>query len=279
MEQPKYCYVDDSIHDSLGFIALAFIFSNFDLDEVVQSALRLSGFDPSCEEYKSGVRMDGNSAMQAARSALTKVIREHAQVGIVFAVRNHDVPLGRQCLQALQSILIRNGISPKGLRVHIDQGIFSSCRQAFDIQSKFQFLSSISLFPCEKSHECRGIQIADLVAHSLSQVVREGITGDPKAVYVGGPNSGYESDVMLPLSDFILAGFCYSILRRRLIQEGSEFDPATDPLIFELDEDTTSYGLNPEILGWGVQVSQKAPDAVRYAVSKMLGRIWLGCMH
>jgi hypothetical protein len=113
----------------------------------------------------------------------------------------------------------------------------------------------------------------------LSQVVREGITGDIRAVDVGGPNSGYEGDAILPLSDIILAGFRYSILRRGLVQEGDEFDPATDPLLFELDEDTTSYGLNPETLGWGVQVSQKVPDDVRYAVSKMLGRIWLGCMH
>lgn len=279
MFRPKYCYVDDSIHDNFDFIALAFVFSDIDLDDYVQSALKAANLDPASAEYKSGVRMDRNPAMQIARDGLIRVVRNHVKVGLVIAQRHHDASLGRQCMQALQSILIRNGISPKDLRVHVDEGIFTSRAQAAQIAQKFIFLSEISLFPCEKSHVCRGIQVADLVAHTLSQVVRDGVSESPRLIDAGGAANGYEEGEMLLLSDLLIAGFGYSMLRRSMVLEGQEFDPATDPIILALDEDATSYGLYPEALGWGVQVSQQVPDVVRNAVFKMLGRIWLGCMH
>lgn len=278
-EQFTHCYVDDSIHDALGFIALAFVFSAHDLDTPVRQALAAAGLDPESEEFKSGARMDRNPAMQAARDKLIEMIREHAHVGVVIARRHHIVPLGKQCLQALQSILIRNGIPPKGLRVHVDDEIFSSREQAQAIHDVFQFLAPVQLFPCEVSHTCRGIQAADLVAHTLSQVVREGVTGAPKLIDVGGPDNGYAEGTMMPLSEFLLAGFRYRILARRMAYDGEEFDPATDPVIIGPDDDPANYGQYPEAVGWGVQVAQETPDAVRHAVFKMLDRVWLGCMH
>jgi hypothetical protein len=179
IERLKYRYVDDSIHDSLGFIALAFVFSTHDLDAPVRDALAAAGLDPEREEFKSGVRMDRHPAMQATREKLVDMVRKHAYVGVVIAHRHYIVPLGKQCLQALQSILIRNGISPAGLHVHVDQEIFSSPGEAKAILGAFRFLTPIDLFACEVSHTRRGIQAADLVAHTFSQIVREGITGTP----------------------------------------------------------------------------------------------------
>jgi hypothetical protein len=279
IEQLTHCYVDDSIHDSFGFIVLAFVFSSYDLDTPVREALVAAGLDPEREEFKSGVRMDRNPAMQAARAQLIAVIREHAHVGVVIARRHHIVPLGKQCLQALQSILIRNGISPKGLRVYVDDEIFSSRGQAQAIHRVFRFFAPIELFPCEVSHTCRGIQAADLVAHTLSQVVREGVTGTPKLIDVGGPDNGYAEGTMMPLSEFLLAQFRSKILARRMAYEGEQFDPATDPVIIGPDDDPANYGQYPEAVGWGVHVAQETPDAVRHAVFKMLDRVWLGCMH
>ena len=279
IEQLTHCYVDDSIHDSFGFIVLSFVFSSYDLDTPVREALVAAGLDPEREEFKSGVRMDRNPAMQAARAKLIAVVREHAHVGVVIARRHHIVPLGKQCLQALQSILIRNGISPKGLRVYVDDEIFSSRRQAQAIHRVFRFLAPIELFPCEVSHTCRGIQASDLVAHTLSQVVREGVTGTPKLIDVGGPDNGYAEGTMMPLSEFLLAQFRSKILARRMAYEGEQFDPATDPVIIGPDDDPANYGQYPEAVGWGIQVAQETPDAVRHAVFKMLDRVWLGCMH
>ena len=279
IEQLTHCYVDDSIHDSLGFIALAFVFSPYDLDTPVREALAGAGLDPEREEFKSGVRMDRNPAMQAARDKLIVVIREHTHVGVVIAHRHHIVPLGKQCLQALQLILIRNGISPKGLRVYVDEKIFSSRKQAQAIHRVFRFLAPIELFPCEVSHTCRGIQAADLVAHTLSQVVREGVTGTPKLVDVGGPYTGYVEGTMMSLSEHLIAKIRYKILTRRMAYEGEQFDPATDPVIIGPYDDPVNYGQHPEAVGWGVQVAQETPDTVRHAVFKMLDRVWLGCMH
>jgi hypothetical protein len=275
-----HCYVDDSIHDALGFVALAFVFSAVDLDDPVRGALVAAGLDPEREEFKSRARMDSNPAMQAAREKLLDVIGKHAYVGVVIARRRHHlVPLGKQCLQALQSILIRNGIPPRGLTVHVDENIFSSPAEAMVILRLFRFLAPIELRPCEASHRCRGIQAADLIAHTFSQVVREGVTGSPKLIDVGGPDNGYAEGTMMPLSEFLLATIRYKILARRLAYEGEDFDPATDPVIIGPDDDPVIYGQNPEALGWGVQVAQETPDPVRQAVFKTLDRIWLGCMH
>lgn len=279
MSDFKHCYVDDSIHDAYGFIVLAFVFCSDDACPDVELALISAGMDPAFEEYKSGVRMDGNFRMQEARDKLLRVVRTRAKVAVVVAARDNEISLGMQCLQALQSITIRNGIACDGLNVHVDEGIFHSSRHAEIELAKFGYLSSISLFPCEKSHICRGIQLADLVAHTLSQAVRDGVSESPRMIDAGGADSGYEDDVKIPLSDLLVAGFSYSIICRQMVWAGDAFDPATDPLIIDPDSDGMSYGLYPEALGWGVQVSQRVPDNVRAAVAKVLGRIWRGCWH
>jgi hypothetical protein len=275
----KYCYVDDSIHESCGFVVLSFVFSKSDLDSQVKSVLTSCEMNPELDEYKSGVRMDMNPKMQAARDRLFKVVRGHAKVGVVIAERHHETSLGMQCLQALQSMLIRNGISVDGLNVYVDEGVFRSYSEASTELSKFKFLAKAKFFPCEKSHVRRGIQIADLVAHTLAQAVRDGLSENPRYVEVGGAESGFEDDGRFPLSDLLIAQFGYSIICRSMVRAGISFDPATDPLVVDIDSDVTSYGLYPEVLGWGVQVSQAVSDRVRIAVSKMLGRIWRGCMH
>ena len=43
IEQLTHCYLDDSIHDSFGFIVLAFVFSSYDLDTPVREALVAAG--------------------------------------------------------------------------------------------------------------------------------------------------------------------------------------------------------------------------------------------
>lgn len=279
MSDLKHCYIDDSIHDAYGFIALAFVFSSDDVCRDVESALISAGMDPAFEEYKSGVRMEGNARMQEVRHNLLGVIRMRTKVAVVVAARDNEVSLGMQCLQALQSIAIRNGISCDGLKVYVDEGIFRSSRHAEIELAKFDYLSKVAISPCEKSHLCRGIQLADLVAHTLSQAVRDGVSERPRMIDAGGADSGYEDDLKLPLSDLLVAGFSYSIICRPMVWAGNAFDPATDPLIIDPDSDGVGYGLYPEALGWGVQVSQHVPDNVRAAVAKVLGRIWRGCWH
>jgi hypothetical protein len=275
----RYCYVDESVHDNLGFVTMAFVFGGEGLDAAVADALKTSGLDPATEEFKSGAYMAHNPRMQAARDALFEVIRKEAEVAVVFAPRHHTVLLGKQCLQALQSVLIRNGIPPNHLTIHVDEGIFASEAEAKRLIGIFRFLASATFRASESSQRCRGIQLADLMAHTFAQIVCEAITGQLKLVDVGAPDTGYEKGFQMPLSVFLLVGIRHSIMARGMVYEGEIFDPATDPVVLGPDDDPVEYGQNPEVFGWGVQVAPEAHDTLRQAVRQMLDRIWLGCMH
>jgi hypothetical protein len=274
-----HCYIDESIHERLGFFAIGFVFTVDDPNEAVRAALKSVGMDPDGDEFKSGAFMSDNTQMQDARKALLGVVNAMASVGVVFAARTAPVRLGKQCLQALQSMLIRNGIRSEGLTVHVDEGIFQSTSEAQYLIRVFHFLASAILRPYERSHACRGIQLADLTAHLFAQVVREHLTGEQKMVDVGGANTGYPSGTLMPLSIALIASVRSRVLARRMVYEGDKFDPATDPVVIGPDDDPVTYGQNPEVFGWGVQVTPDASENLRRAVVESLGRVWLGCMH
>jgi hypothetical protein len=278
---PTHCYIDESIHETLGFVALAYVFAAEDLNDSVAAALAASGIDPEREEFKSGARMVDNLRMRTARDALLDVINKRTAVAVVFAPRHPFFlpPLGKQCLQALQSVLIRNAIQPHGLEIHIDQGIFASPREAEQLVALFRFLRPATFRTMEVSNRCRRIQLADLLAHTFAQIVREATTDTPKLIDVGGPDTGYAEGTQMPLSTWLLMGIRYVILARRMVSEGEDFDPASDPVILGPNDDPVRYGQNPESFGWGIQVAPEASETLRLAVRRSLERIYLGCMH
>jgi hypothetical protein len=255
------------------------VFTVDDPNEAVSAALKSIGMDPDRDEFKSGAFMSDNTQMQDARKALLGVINAMASVGVVFAPGTAPVRLGKQCLQALQSMLIRNGIRPEGLTIHVDEGIFRSTSEAQHLIRVYHFLTPAVLRPSEPSHACRGIQLADLTAHLFAQVVRAQLTGEEKMVNVGGPNTGYPSGTLMPLSIDLIRLFRFRVLARHMVYEGEKFDPATDPVVIGPDDDPVIYGQNPEVFGWGVQVTPEASENLRRAVLESLSQVWLGCMH
>ena len=262
------CYIDESIHEALGFVTVSFVFAAEDLNTVVSSALASAGLDPGREEFKSGARMKGDTRMGVVRKKLIDIINAHTRVAVVFAPYPHRVPLGKQCLRALQSTLIRNGIRPEGLTIHVDHGIFPSRAEAERLIGLFRFLKPATFRPDETSHVCQGIQLADLIAHTFALIIRGTITGS-KLTKARDSN----------LSQSRLASIRYSILARCTVSEQQAFDSATDPVVIGPEDDPAEHALHPEVLGWGVQVAPEAPDSLRGAVRGMLDRVWLGCMH
>ena len=65
-----YCYVDESIHDSCGFVATAFVFAEENFEKTVEEVLLEAGLSPPSEEFKSSARMDSDSKMKLARDGL-----------------------------------------------------------------------------------------------------------------------------------------------------------------------------------------------------------------
>ena len=187
----KHCYVDESIHDSVGVVVTAFIFTDDTFSDAVIDALQKSGLNPPRDEFKSSARMDTNENMRNGRENLLSLAGRQSKIAVFFG-RFHRSHLGRQTLQALQSVLTRNAIRPESLTVHFDEEIFPSQKEADRLHALFHSLNPCKIFACEDSRICVGIQVADAVAHSFGRIIKEALTDTRKVIDIGGPNTGYQ---------------------------------------------------------------------------------------
>lgn len=279
MKSETICYVDESVHNSVGVFVSAFVFVNESLDDQVRSALSDSGFDPEREEFKSSSRMDSDSRLQLVRKKLMNIAGSNSKIAVFFGPFSRK-RLGIQTLQALQSVIVRNGIDTESLIVHFDEDMFKSTNEAARLHGLFSSLTGCKIYAEENSLKCRGIQVADAVAHSFGQIVKSAITGDEKIVDIGGRNTGYAKGTEAPLSWALLMNLRYAMLTRPVIYDGENYDSATDPVVIDPENDEpVDFGQNPTLLGWGVQVAPEADEVLRQAVEKRLGKLWLGCIH
>lgn len=276
---PTQCYIDESIHSSCGFVATAFVLAAGPFGQTVAEALRKAGLTPGKDEFKSGTRMDSNPKMKSARGSLLALASSKVRVAVFFGPFDKTT-LGKQSLQALQSILVRNGIWPSRLSVYFDEGIFPSVREAYRLHRLFSYLRGCRIYPREDSRLRLGIQVADAVAHSFGQILKESLTGTKKLVEIGGPGTGYRKGTKVPLGWDLLMTLRRGLFTRPMVYDGKRYLAATDPVILDpIYDDPVVYGQHPVLLGWGVQVAPDAGESLRQGVERALGRIWLGCIH
>ena len=125
MRSETICYVDESVHDSVGVVVSAFVFAKKSLDNQVRSALEHAGFDPECDEFKSSARMDSDERMRSVRDRLMSIAGRNTKIAVFFGPFSRR-RLGRQSLQALQSVVVRNSFDPANLSIHFDEEMFKS---------------------------------------------------------------------------------------------------------------------------------------------------------
>jgi hypothetical protein len=274
-----HCYIDESIHDSCGFVATSFVFAGESFEKTVEEVLRDAGLSPPSQEFKSSARMDLDSNMQLARNGLLALSGSKAKVAVFFGPFNRAT-LGKHTLQALQSVVVRNGINPAALSVYCDEEIFPSEKEALRLHGLFNFLSQCRIYPRENSRKRLGIQVADAVAHSFGRILKEELTGKQKLVDIGGPGTGYEEGTLAPLGWELLMTLRYGLMTRPMVKGGEPYDAARDPVVLDPEnDDPVGYGQHPVLLGWGVQTAPEADDSLRQGVERAFGRIWLGCIH
>ncbi len=275
----NHCFVDESIYDTLGIVVTAFVFSDSCFESLVTAALSESGIDTPREEYKSYARMDTDQRMPIARERILNLAGSKSKIAVFFGPFSRP-RLGRQVLQAVQSVLLKNAIDPSALSVYFDQEIFSSQNEAERLQALFHYLSGCRIYAVEDSRTRVGIQVADAVAHSFGQIIKAELTGKDKIIEIGGPNTGFSEGTTAPLGWSLLMSLRYSLLTRPIIYNGELYAPECDPVIIDpMNDDPIDFGQHPILLGWGVQVAPEAEAELRQAVEPVLGRIWLGCIH
>jgi hypothetical protein len=274
-----HCYVDESIHDSIGMVVTAFVFASSDFENAVTEALREVGLNPPQDEFKSSGRMDTDDKMRAARHRLISMAGSRTKIAVFFGPF-HRPHLGRQALQALQSVLVRNAIPASSLWVHFDKGIFSSAAEAVRLCKLFHSLTGSKVAAEEDSRFCVGIQVADAVAYSFGHIIKAALTRNQKMIDIGGPETGYPEGTKAPLSWSLLMNLRYALLTRPIAYNGQPYLAVSDPVVLDpLNDDPVDFDQHPVLLGWGVQVAPEADLSLRQAVEQELGRIWLGCVH
>jgi hypothetical protein len=273
------CYVDESIHDAFGVVVTAFVFAAEDFELAVSQMLNAAGIETPREEFKSSARMDADTRMRDAREGLIDLVRDRAKIALVFSPF-YRPRLGRQVLQALQSVLVRNGIAPSSLQIHFDREIFASQDDAKRLQGLFHFLKGCRIHGVEDSKARVGIQVADAVAHSFGQIIKSALSGNEKLIDIGGDRTGYPEGTQAPLSWALLMSLRYAMLTRPVVYNGEIYRAECDPVVLDpLHDDPVDIAQHPTLLGWGIQVAPESDADLRQAVEKSLGRLWLGCIH
>lgn len=273
------CYVDESIHNDFDFVVTAFVFSPPNFNENVFQALKDAGLSPPTDEFKSSARMDENPEMRKARSKIQELAVSQTKIAVFFDHFERET-IGKHSLQALQSVLVRNGIDPRKIVIFFDEDIFPSEQEALRLQKLFHYLEFKNFFPREDSKIRYGIQVADSIAHCFGQILKEELSGQKKLVDIGGEKTGYAKGEMASLGWELLMRFRHCLLTRPMIYNGEKYNEATDPIILDpVNDDPVNYGQHPILNGWGIQVSPDSSSTIRESVEKALGRIWLGCIH
>lgn len=273
------CYVDESIHSSLGVVVTAMVFADSDFEGKVLEVLLAAGLKPPAEEYKSSARMDMDPRMSEARASLLRLTNLGAKVAIVVGPF-YRPSLGRQVMQALQSVIVRNAIDCEGLEVFIDREVFASQKEALRLRHLFVSLHGVAVHAHQDSKLRLGIQAADAIAHSFGQIIKESMLDTPKAIDIGREHEGYPAGTMAPLGWKLLVSLRNALMTRPVVCGAQDYPVECDPAVLDPErDDPVAFSQQPVLLGWGLQVAPESGPELRIRVEEALGTVWLGCIH
>jgi hypothetical protein len=202
----SFFYFDETIQEKAGFIIGAYVYSPYDLTPSIHSAIESVGLRPKHDEFKSGARMIAHPEQIQLRNLLSSMIRD-VKTGIIVHPAMQRETLGSEALKGLSKIILANNLEQKKHTAFFDSGI------NIEDYDKNVFKDSIGiccdLHPEQNSKLIGGIQLADLVAHSLGMMLLEQLGLISKKVRVG-ENSGYDPDLEVELGFELWASLRYS---------------------------------------------------------------------
>ncbi len=276
----KEIYIDESIHDKLGFIATAFIYTEQNIEREVKDALLNVDLEPKKDEFKSSTFMINNSTMQTLRNKLLN-IASNTKIAIHFSASESRDNLGYQCLDTLSNIIIKNDINTEHLNVYFDEEIIKYPNKIDEYKNHYDVLKNVIIYPNENSIIHMGIQIADVVAHSVAQIIKEDLIGKNKMLDISGEETGYDEGTMAPLNWILKMSLRYSFFTRPVLYKSDrdKININTDPILIEDDEDIVDKSIEPELIGWGILIDDTIDEKIQLSIRNSLSKIWLGCIH
>lgn len=258
-----FFFFDESVHQRGGFALGAFVYTPWDPTVELKKALEAAGLKPGIDEFKSGAHVGRNPEQVKARKYLRRALRNCSRIALVVVPASESDALGREALAGLRTILELNKLDAGHHEVYLDEGLFSSRKEALDTADRLGLHSTCTLHPESDSRNVLGLQLADLVAHTASIMLleRQGvITKTVKA----GPKSGYNPNLDIELGFELWAGMRYNFF------SGDLPDPET--LSSQLD-------FQVEVEPYGLYISPLCNPALAETVRQRFGHMYLGCIH
>jgi hypothetical protein len=253
-------YVDDSIPDQAGFALAACVYTNGDLSDSVNDIFEKNSMDSRMTEFKSGANYQTNPKMASVRENLRQLFSKSCKLGLVIIPRNERKNLGSECLFGID-LFIKNNELEKLTDVFFDEGLFSSVAAAEKMVSGLN-LNRFRFHFEQDSLQIKGIQLADLAAHTCSIMLKESmgfISKDGKA----GENSGYDPDTAISIGFMMWASLRYNFFFQR-------FKKVVDDPIIDSTVDVEPYGL---------YISRHCSEELALEVRARFATVYLGCTH
>ena len=255
-------YVDDSVHDEVGFVLCACVYVSSDIEQEIVDLVKACGLDPETFEYKSSANYSKQPELAQFRSALKRLIQDNCHYGVVVLPRDQRDKAGQECLLAIAQFIKVNPKISTPVSIFMDQGLFSSEKSAQLFLNELD-IKEVKLFAEQDSKQIRGIQLADLVAHMASIQLKSSMGLITKLVKAG-LDSGYDPDEEMELS-FEMFG----TLRYCLFNEGNHNPQTGDQFI----DAVMTVGKA------GLFISESCSADLADYTHGTFGSIYLGCIH
>jgi hypothetical protein len=253
-------YIDDSVHERGKFIISGVVTTDKDIDIQIAEILIENGFDKKTDEFKSRLCSPDNPAMIKVRKQLNFVIRKDCKIGLIILPITHKEKIGIETLKGLKKIIDNNNFGEK-IEINIDENYFRNSHQGMKLCSEIG-LDSYSLNLEVDSAEKKGIQLADLVAHTCSTMLLEEL-GLINKIVKAGKGSGYDPDLDIELGFELWAGLRYNFL--------GEIDMER----FENGDGLPHNSTEP----FGLYISEYCNERLTKKIRNTFSEIYLGCIH
>lgn len=249
-----YFYFDESIHERGGFILGAFVYSREDISPLVFQAIKELGLEPGKDEFKSGMKMAGDTIYSYLRDQLLSLLHK-VKLGLVVVPSYERKSLGREALRGLYKIFHANKLSYERHFAYFDQGITFEHEE--ELIDELNLWCYFDIYTDQDSRKIAGLQIADLCAHIFSTMLLEKLGLIKKRVK-------FEND-----SNDINLGFELWAYVRYYFFTQDNINPDVDQY--------EGFTLNTE--AYALHISDSCSPNLSLAVRKRFGTMYMGCIH
>lgn len=255
-----FLYFDDSKHHRYGFSIAALVACDFDPDEALINMFVEHGYDPSTFEFKSSAKMTGDQKLQRLRLSMREFLAANCSIGVCIV--GEDQRLGPASLELLNAALKHPTLSGGDHEIYFDQSLFGSVHRAEKLLQASQISKRYSYRFEQDSREVRGIQLADIAAHTCATILSATLGYITKKVTLEVPRDELYDGLEVELSFEMWARIRYAFLRQN--------KPAP-----KCDDDLATVDVFP----WGLFIDGSVDRETAAGATKRFAEMYLGCIH